>query len=151
MTTVYDVPPEIFIERLAAKLKSADAIKPPEWARFVKTGSHREKAPVSSEWWFQRSAAVLRKIYVYGPVGTSRLAADFGGRRDRGSKPYKAVKGSRNITRTCLKQLQTQGLVEGKERRGRIVTAKGRALLDNTAHEVMLELSNKRPELKKYL
>lgn len=151
MTTVYDVPPNMLIDKLEQKLKSEASVKPPEWASFVKTGTHREKAPVKPDWWYERIAAILRKIYIYGPIGTSRLAAEFGGKKDRGVAPYLAVKGSRNIVRTCLKQLQDSGLVEAKNHKGRIVTAKGRSLLDNLAHEVMLELSKSKPELKKYL
>ena len=94
---------------------------------------------------------MLRKIYIHGPIGTSRLAAEFGGKRDHGSAPYEAVKGSRNIVRTCMKQLQSLELIAAKNHKGKVVTAKGRSLLDNLAHEVMLEISKTRGELKKYL
>jgi small subunit ribosomal protein S19e len=150
MTTVYDVPPNLLIERLGKKLKSEAGLKPPEWAAFTKTGSHREKAPVQPDWWYARLAAILRKTYLYGPIGSSRLAAEFGGKKDRGSAPYIAVKGSRNIARTCLKQLQENGFIEAKNHKGRVVTPKGRKLLDNLAHEILLELTKEKGELKKY-
>lgn len=88
MVTVYDVPPEKLIMKAAEKLKQVDAIAVPEWAEFVKTGRHTENAPVQEDWWFIRAASVMRKVYTKGPMGTSRLAAEYGGFADRGLIPY---------------------------------------------------------------
>lgn len=151
LTTVYDVPAEKLIEITAARLKEFPQVQPPEWAIFVKTGTHREKPPMRLDWWHVRSAAVLRKVYLKGPIGTERLSADFGGNEDRGSAPKHAVQGSRNIVRHCLQQLKAAGLVADEPKnKGKIITAKGQSFLDNAAHEVMKELAAKRPELAKY-
>src|SRR2546427_370772 len=72
MTTAYDVPPVLLIERIKEKLQAEGKIKPPEWAVFARTGVNTEKAPVQKDWWYRRVAAVLRKGYLHGPVGTSR-------------------------------------------------------------------------------
>lgn len=106
MVTVYDVPAEKLILKVAEKLKSCDAIEAPAWAEFVKTGRHTEKAPAQDDWWYTRSAAILRKLYVKGPMGSSRLAAEYGGYADKGSMPNRAIKGSRNIARKCMMQLE---------------------------------------------
>src|SRR3989304_351747 len=87
MTTVYDVPPGILIERLKEQLEKEGKVKPPEWAAFARTGAHTEKAPVQKDWWYRRPAAVLRKVYLNGPVGATPLAAEFGGRRGGGGGP----------------------------------------------------------------
>jgi len=150
MTTVYDVPADPLIRKAAQKLKEIDAITPPAWAPFVKTGIHTEKPPVEADWWHVRCAAVLRKVYIHGPVGTERLREEFGGFRDRGARPNQARKGSGSIARKCLQQLQAAGLVEPVKAEGRRVTAKGQALLDNTAHEVKLALVETIPGLAKY-
>ncbi len=134
MTTVYDVPPNLVIEHAAKDLAKLSEIQAPEWAPFVKTGIHREKPPVQDGWWETRVAAVLRKVYTDGPIGTERLRAHFGGFRDRGSKPNKAVRGSGSIARKALQQLEAAGLVQNVQSQGRIVTAKGRSLMDNAAH-----------------
>src|SRR6266480_3812216 len=76
MTTAYDVPPGLLIERLKDRLQQEGKIKPPEWAPFARTGVHTEKAPTQPDWWYRRVAAVLRKVYLKGPVGTARLAAE---------------------------------------------------------------------------
>jgi small subunit ribosomal protein S19e len=150
MVNVYDVPAEQLIIRLADKLKNEGKIRPPDWADYVKTGVHREKAPVQPDWWYHRVAAVLRKVYVKGPIGVSRLSADFGGRVDRGSKPYKARQGGRSIARVALKQLEDDELVANEKGKGRRVTPKGRKLLDNTSYELFKDLAKDNPELGKY-
>lgn len=151
MTTAYDVPATPLIEKLASKLTSYEAIKPPEWAMFVKTGTHREKAPVRNDWWQFRVAAVLRKVYLTGPIGVERLSAEYGGRCDHGSAPFHAVRGSRKIAREVVKQLEGAKLVKKDRGRGRTVTSDGQSLVDNTSHELLKELAVQNPELTKYL
>jgi small subunit ribosomal protein S19e len=136
MVTVYDVPAEQLIAKVAVKLREIDTIKPPEWAEYVRTGRHTERAPVQKDWWYTRSASILRKVAIKGPIGTSRLAEEYGGFADRGSRPNKAVKGSRNIARKSIMQLEASGLVAKNKNKGRIVTSKGQKLLDAAAKEV---------------
>ena len=136
MTTAYDVPAESLIEAIAKKLATNEKIIPPTWTPFVKTGIHKEKAPLDPDWWYIRSAALLRKVYMKGPIGVERLSGCYGGNRDRGAKPNKAVKGSRSVVRKCLMQLEEAGLIAKDRNLGRIVTNEGKALLDNTAHAV---------------
>jgi small subunit ribosomal protein S19e len=150
MTTVQDVPAEPLIRTVAGKLKAIPQVKAPDWAPFVTTGIHREKPPVDRDWWHTRAAAVLRKVYIEGPIGTERLRALFGGARDRGSKPNRAKKGSGSIVREALQQLEAAGLVENVKGEGRRVTAKGRSFLDNSAFEVKKELVEAIPGLAKY-
>jgi len=150
MTTVFDVPPAALIDRVAEQLKQAPQAAPPEWAPFVRTGVHTEKSPTQRDWWHRRVAAVFRKVYILGPVGTERLAAEFGGRRDKGSAPYHPRKGSRAIVRLAMQQLEELGYVSKAEKKGRSVTGTGRKFLDTTSREVLLALAAKNPELMKY-
>jgi small subunit ribosomal protein S19e len=129
MVTSYDIPAEKLIEKVAAKLREIETIKAPEWAEFAKTGRHTEKAPTQKDWWHTRAASILRKIYM-------KLAEEYGGFADRGSRPNKAVKGSRNIARKCMMQLEASGLIAKNKNKGRVVTAKGQKLLDAAAKEV---------------
>jgi small subunit ribosomal protein S19e len=150
MTTVYDVPAEPLIKTAAEKLKAHKAVQPPAWAPFVTTGIHREKPPVNADWWHVRAAALLRKVYVMGPIGTERLRAEYGGTRDRGAKPNWAAKGSGSVVREALQQLEKAGLVETVKGEGRRVSAKGRQLLDNAAHEVRQTIEPQIAGLSKY-
>jgi len=150
MTTAYDVPPDKLIKKIAEKLKQDKTFTPPEWARFVKTGPHAEKPPMDPDWWYTRCASILRKIYIKKCIGIERLRAEYGGKKDKGSKPYHAVKGSGSIVRKALQQLESAGYVTKIRGKGRVITPKGQSFVDNTAHEVKLELDKEIPELSKY-
>ena len=136
MTTVYDVPAQPLVNALAEKLEKNDKIEPPVWSQFAKTGVHKEKAPVDGDWWYTRAAALLRKVYINGPIGVERLSGMYGGNKDRGSKPNRAAKGSRSVARKCLMQLEEAGFVAKDGNKGRVMTNEGRSLLDNTAHAI---------------
>ncbi|MCQ6253670.1 30S ribosomal protein S19e [Methanocaldococcus sp.] len=148
MVTVYDVPADKLIQKTAEKLKEMD-IEVPEWVPFVKTGVSRERRPEQEDWWYIRCASILRKIYIYGPVGVSRLRTAYGGRKNRGHEPEHFYKGSGNIIRKALQELEKLGLVE-KRPEGRVITSKGRSFLDNIAKEVYDEIVKEIPALAKY-
>lgn len=150
MTTAYDVPADALIKKIAEKLKQDKTFTPPEWARFVKTGPHSENPPMDPDWWYTRCASILRKVYIRKSIGIERLRAEYGGKKDKGSKPYRAVKGSGSIVRKALQQLEEAGYVTKIKGKGRVITPKGQSFVDNTAHEVKLELEEQIPELKKY-
>ena len=156
MTTYFDVPADLLISGLADRLRSEDSIKPPEWASHVKTGTHRERPPVQEDWWHTRSASVLRKVAIKGPIGVNRISQEFGGAKDRGVKKNKAVAGSRNISRKILQQLSESGLLEdsmnpaGTVNRGKVVSAKGQSLLDEIAHSVRDMAEKRYPGLEGY-
>ncbi len=151
MTHPRDVPPAALLPRLASELKTRQAVSPPPWASFVKTGVHKERAPTSPDWWYMRSASVLRKIYLHGHVGVARLSADYGGKRDRGSAPYHARTGSRAVLREIVQQLERSGLVRPYKTQGRAVTPEGLKLLDTLSRDTLKSLVDQRPELAKYL
>ena len=106
MTTVYDVPADHIIRKVAEELKKRQEIKPPAWAAFAKTGVHKEMPPEDPDWWFIRAAAVLRRVYVDGPLGVERMRSFYGGNKNRGSKPNAFRKGSGSILRKALQQLE---------------------------------------------
>jgi small subunit ribosomal protein S19e len=151
LPTPYDVPPSVLIKRLAQHLKEEiDEINPPSWVSFAKTGIHTQRPPKNPDWWFVRCSSILRKIYVKGPIGIERLRAEYGGRIDRGAKPEHTRKGSGAIIRKALQQLQTAELVKPIKNEGRVVTSKGRQVLDRLATEIKKELEKTHSALKKY-
>lgn len=152
MVTALEVPADLLIERVAEKLRKMPQIRPPAWAYYVKTGAHKERLPDNPDWWYYRAASILRKLYKRGrPVGIERLRTAYGGRVNRGVAPEHFMKGSGSIIRKVLQQLERAGLVRKVRGEGRVLTEQGRSLLDNTAYEIMKELAEKMPELKKYL
>ncbi len=114
-------------EKLAEELKKMEKIKPPAWSNFVKTGPSRERPPDNPDWWFTRTASILRKLKK--PTGVSRLRTFYGGRKDRGMKPEKFYPGGGKIIRTALQQMEEAGLVK-KVKEGRTLTKKGQSLVD---------------------
>ncbi len=149
MTTVYDVPAAELISKAAEKLKENDKVTPPEWAAYVKTGVHKEFPPIDTEWWYTRCAAVLRTVYIQGPIGVERLRSVYGGKKDRGSAPSVKAKGSGSIARTVLQQLEEAGLVRALKS-GRVVSSQGQSMLDNVAYQVKEDLVESIPGLAQY-
>ena len=156
MTTFYDVPADLLIPVLAGRLEAMKEVTQPDWAEFVKTGAHKERPPVQSNWWFLRSAAIMRKVGRMGPIGVNHLSQAFGGPKNRGSAPNRATAGSRHVIRTSLQQLEDAGLVAvrrnaaGTVTMGRIITPAGQKMLDDVAHEVRPQAEEAYPGLGKY-
>lgn len=145
MTTVYDVPADLLISAIAKDLNENKKVKSPEWAKFVKTGVHKERRPEDMDWWYTRCASILRRVYMDGPVGMNSLRSYYGGKKDNGSSPEKFAKGSGSVIRTALHQLEDAGYIS-KIKEGRIITPAGKSFLDNTSNVVKKEI----PELANY-
>ncbi len=139
MTTVYDVPADKLISRAAAELKEKSEISAPVWAAFAKTGTHKGMPPEDPDWWYTRTAAVLRRVYVDGPVGVERMRSVYGGSKNRGSKPNKTVKGSGSILRKAVQQLEAAGYLAKQKSGGRVVTPAGASFLDGVAYSIVSE------------
>lgn len=151
MTTPHDVPASKFIDRLAKNLReNVDEVQPLPWSTFAKTGTHVEKQPQNPNWWYIRTASILRKVYIHGPIGLENLRSDYGGRKNRGSKPNRVTKAGGSDIRKILQQLEKAGLVQTTRPKGRVVTPKGRKLMQDVAGDLSKELVKTVPELKKY-
>jgi len=151
LTTPHDVPASKFIDRLAKYIReNVDEVQPLPWSTFVKTGTHVEKQPQNPNWWYTRTASILRKVYIHGPIGLENLRSDYGGRKNRGSKPNRVTKAGGSDIRKILQQLEKAGLVQTTRPKGRVVTPKGRKLMQEVAGDLSKELVKTVPELKKY-
>lgn len=133
---VREVDPKILLERVKEKLKKLEELKPPSWSHFVKTGAHKERPPDQPDWWYGRAASLLRRVYLDGPVGISRLRTYYGGRQNRGQAPERFRKAGGKIIRTILQQLERAGLVKRVGRKGRKLTQKGIRLIEDLAKEI---------------
>lgn len=152
MVTLYDAPADALIEAVAAKLEAE--LEEPDWARVAKSGAGREFAPEQADFWFVRAASVLRTVAMNGPVGVERLATAYGSAKEGtaryGVAPRHRTAGSRKLLRTMLQQLESAGYLERPPNdEGRVVTAAGQSLLDETAGEVLESLD--RPDLERYV
>jgi len=148
MTKIYDCNPSELIEKVSEELKKVEAIKPPEWSAFVKTGMHKERPPANNDWWYMRAASILRKIFILGPIGVSKLRVKYGGKKNRGYKPDRFYKGSGNIIRKVIQQLEKEELVKTdlkSEHKGRVITAKGKKFLNGIAAKISNAPQKKEP------
>ncbi len=151
MATIYDVELEKFQEKLVEELKKIKEITMPDWARFVKTGTSRERTPSQKDWWYLRAASVLRQVYVKGPIGVNKLRQHYGGKKNRGDLPEKFYKASGKIIRTILQQLEAAGFTEKKSKgihKGRIVTNKGKSFMDKLASSLTKGNKTEKKETK---
>ncbi len=136
--TVTNVPAEQLIASVAKELKKEEAMKAPEWAAYAKTGVHKERPPQEEDWWYVRSAAILRTVNLRGPIGVAKLRTKYGGRKRRGHKTEHFMKGSGNIPRTILQQLEKAGYVQHVKKgvhHGRVTTGKAQSLLNKYGHD----------------
>ncbi|MBT3814238.1 30S ribosomal protein S19e [Candidatus Woesearchaeota archaeon] len=139
MTHILTVNPNELVNKAAVELKKQKLVEPTEWSKFVKTGHHKERLPDNDDWWYHRSAAILRSIARLGPVGTAKLKTKFGGKKNRGHKPEKVFKASGSIIRKILQQLEKSELIKQAEKgvhKGRVLTPKGVSFLDKMAVEI---------------
>ena len=136
MAKIFDVDPSKLIKELAKELKNVEQVNAPEWAAFAKTGSGKERPPAEKDWWHMRSASVLRKVYISGPIGVSKLRKKYSSKKNRGHKPERVYPAGGNILRKILQQLEKAELLKFSEKgvhKGRIITSKGAKLLNQIA------------------
>ncbi|BAB66441.1 30S ribosomal protein S19e [Sulfurisphaera tokodaii] len=152
MITPKMVPADVFIPRLAQYLReNVKELQPAEWSYFAKTSSFNERVPDNPEiWWYVRAASLLRKLYFISPLGVGTTRRLYSGLKRRGAKPPRTVKAPGHANRLILRQLEKAGLVI-RTKKGRVLSPKGRSLLDKLSYEMFKELAEKKPELKKYL
>ena len=149
MVSAHDVPSGKLIAALAEQMKTVPGVEQPDWAKLVKTGSHAERPPNDSQWWFTRAASLMRKLYLHGPVGLGDLERAYGGTKALHYYPkHHRDAGGSNI-RKILKQLEQAELVS-KTPKGRILTSKGRAMLDKTSKELFTALAQADKALERY-
>ena len=132
----FDVSPNKLVEAAAIEFEK-QGVKMPEWAVFVKTGTHKERAPHNRKWWYFRLASILYRVSKTGAVGTQRLRSYYGGRKARGVRPHAFFKAGGKIIRSCLQELEKQGYLQKQKTGGRKLSPKGSAFLDKMAKEAM--------------
>lgn len=146
---IYDVSQQELVLELSQELKKL--IKMPEWALFVKTGSHRETMPKNDDWWYIRAASILRICHKIGPVGVNKLRVRYGGRKNRGMKPDAFRIASGKIIRVLLQQLESANLIKKHAigtRKGRIATSVGISLMEKAARTIKSKIKTETKAVK---
>jgi small subunit ribosomal protein S19e len=139
MTNVFEINAQEFNNKLAEALKSVPEFEAPAWSKLVKSGPSKERPIEDADFWYKRTASVLRQIYKMKIVGVERLRTKYGSKKNRGMKPERFVKASGKIIRTILQQADKAGFTEiaqeikgvkGKKP-GRQLTQKGKEFLES--------------------
>ncbi len=139
MEAIYTVDPSDLIESVSKELQNVESVEAPAWAAFCKTGAHAERPPAREDWWYMRSASILRKVYLKGPIGVAKLKHLYGGKKNRGHKPEEFREGSGNIARKILQQLEKAGYLKQEAKgvhKGRVLTPAGKKVLQKAAEDL---------------
>jgi small subunit ribosomal protein S19e len=134
MTNIYEVDSGKLIGVAAQKLKEKGIAKP-AYVDYVKTGPSRERIPQQKDFWYVRSASLLRQVYINGPLGVSRLRTRYGGRKVHVVSRHHHMRAGGSIITDALNALEKAGYIK-KGKRGREITQSGRSFLDKVANEI---------------
>ncbi len=130
---IHQQEPQKYNEALAKALVEISELQAPEWVELVKSGTSRERIPADPDFWYKRTASILRQLYLNGVVGVGKLRTRYGGKKNRGGRRSKFFKSSGKLIRVILQKCEEAGLVEkvDKLQHGRRLTEKGRNYLDS--------------------
>ncbi len=134
MANVYEVKSPELIRIASQKLKGM--IKKPDYINYVKSGANRERPPMDPDFYFVRSASILRQVYLNGPVGVSTLRTRYGSRKEHVVHRRHHVMAGGSIIRDSLDALEMLKLVK-RTKKGRVITPEGKSFLDKISNEII--------------
>ncbi|MDE1865425.1 MAG: 30S ribosomal protein S19e [Candidatus Micrarchaeota archaeon] len=133
MSNVYEVKSADLVRIASQRLK--EKMKKPTYVDYVKSGPSKERVPQDRDFWFTRSASILRQVYLNGPIGVSKLRTRYGSRKDHVVHRHHHMKAGGSIIRDALIELERLKLVQNTKE-GRVITPQGRSFLDKIANEL---------------
>jgi small subunit ribosomal protein S19e len=136
---IYEMDAQEYNLKLAEALKQVPEFKQPEWSEYVKSGPSKERPIEDPDFWYKRSASILRQIFKKNSVGVNRLRTKYGSKKNRGFRPEEFRRASGKIIRVILQQSDKAGFTEiqkpvrgvRSKRPGRILTDKGKKFLES--------------------
>lgn len=133
MSNVYEVKSADLVKVASQRLK--EKMKKPDYVNFVKSGPSKERVPQDPDFWFVRSASILRQVYLNGPIGVSRLRTRYGSKKEHVVHRHHHKQAGGSIIRDAMIELERIKLVQNTKE-GRIITAQGKSFLDKIANEL---------------
>ena len=138
MNPIYELDAQEYNLKLAEALKNIPEFKVPEWAAFVKSSPSKERPIDDEDFWYKRSASILRQVYKREFLGVNRLRTKYGSKKNRGYAPERFMKAGGKIIRTILQQSDKAGFTEivipnkgvKSQKPGRRLTQKGKEFLE---------------------
>ncbi len=135
MANVQQVDSGRLVQEAAARLQE-QKLPMPGYATLVKTGPSRERAPEQTDFWYVRCSAVLRQVYLHGPIGVSRLRSRYGSRKVHSTTRHHRKRAGGSIITDALNTLEKAGYVK-KGKTGREITPQGKSFLDKIANGIL--------------
>merc|ERR1711881_818321 len=135
MVCVKDVNQSDFVVAFAAFLKKTGKVSVPKWSDFAKTATQKQNSPVDDDWFYVRTAAIARQLYIKGTVGVGRMSVIYGSTVNRGVRPCHTRHGNAHIARCAMQELEKMKLVE-KAEKGRKLTKDGQRDMDRVAAQL---------------
>eukprot|EP00009_Paramoeba_aestuarina_P005074 CAMPEP_0201521114 /NCGR_PEP_ID=MMETSP0161_2-20130828/14228_1 /ASSEMBLY_ACC=CAM_ASM_000251 /TAXON_ID=180227 /ORGANISM="Neoparamoeba aestuarina, Strain SoJaBio B1-5/56/2" /LENGTH=156 /DNA_ID=CAMNT_0047919691 /DNA_START=25 /DNA_END=495 /DNA_ORIENTATION=+ len=139
---VQDVEPNLWIEAFAQHLKAQGKLQVPDFVDYAKTGTSRILPPSNPDWFYVKSAAILRRIYIRPFTGIGGLKKVFGGVWGK-NRPLHFRKASGSVIRKSLQALEALNLIAKSDDEGRVITKIGRRDCDRIAMTVSGRTSKK--------
>merc|ERR1719219_2772223 len=97
-------------------------------------------APADDDWFYTRSAAIARQLYVKGTIGVGRMSNIYGSTVNRGCRPCHTRKGNGHIARYAFQELEKMKLVV-KAEKGRKISKDGQRDMDRVAATLLKKIS----------
>ena len=132
---VREVPADAFVAKLAEHIQNNKIVEAPKWSELCKTGCLKQMPPNDYNWWYTRTASIVRQVYLHPGTSVEELKNRYGSNKNYGVAPKHFCQCSGKVIRTILQQLETAGYVKSGEV-GRNITPKGQKQLDLIAQEV---------------
>ncbi len=133
MANVYDVKGSALVKLAAERLK--EKIKKPDYMNYVKSGANKERNPNDPDFWYLRSASILRQVYLNGPIGVERLRTRYGSRKEHVVHRRHRAKAGGSIIRDSMQSLEKINFVKNTKS-GRVITPQGKSFLDKISKEL---------------
>ena len=133
MANVYDVKSSDIVRLAAERLK--DKIEKPAYVDFVKSGPNKERVPQDVNFFYVRSASILRQVYINGPIGVSRLRTRYGSRKEHVVHKRHHMRAGGSVIRDALQGLERLKYVKNTKK-GRVITPQGKSFMDKIAKEL---------------
>ena len=135
MASVFDVDGSSLIKKAAEKLKEKGVAKP-AYVDFVKTGPSKERVPSDPDFFFVRSASLLRQVYIAGPIGVSKMRTRYGTRKLHTIHRHHHKRAGGSVIKDAFDALEKLDYVK-KTPKGRIITSNGKSFLDKLSNDIL--------------
>ncbi|MDE1762342.1 MAG: 30S ribosomal protein S19e [Candidatus Micrarchaeota archaeon] len=135
MANVFDVDASALIKRASEQLK-AKGVSKPAYVDYVKSGASRERVPMDADFFYMRSASVLRQVYINGPIGISKLRTRYGTRKMHSIHRHHHMRAGGSVIKDAFSALEKLNYVK-KTPKGREITPAGKSFMDKLSNELL--------------